>query len=124
MLIGQRLRELRESRKLSQGDLEKRTGLLRCYISRPENGHTVPNVVTLEKCARALEIPLYRLFCDGTIPPAKIVLPREQRLEWGRRAGEVSELRRLARLLGRMSLQDQRLLIKTARLMAKRQTAK
>ena len=60
MIISDRLRELREERKLSQGDIEKRTGLLRCYISRVENGHTVPAIETLEKLARALEIPLYQ----------------------------------------------------------------
>lgn len=62
MLIGNHLRQLREAKNLSQGDVEKRTGLLRCYISRVENGHTVPAVETLEKMARALEIPMYRLF--------------------------------------------------------------
>ncbi len=62
MDIGKRLKELREQRKLSQGDVEKRTGLLRCYVSRVENGHTVPAVETIEKMARALEIPLYQLF--------------------------------------------------------------
>jgi len=61
--------ELREAKKLSQGDIEKRTGLLRCYISRVENGHTVPAIETLEKLARALEIPLYQLFYDGDEPP-------------------------------------------------------
>src|SRR6266436_573025 len=61
MIIGDRLRELREAKSLSQGDIEKRTGLLRCYISRVENGHTVPAVETLEKMARALELPLYHL---------------------------------------------------------------
>jgi transcriptional regulator with XRE-family HTH domain len=55
MIIGDRLREMREEKKLSQGDIEKRTGLLRCYISRVENGHTVPAIDTLEKWARALE---------------------------------------------------------------------
>src|SRR5260370_27489069 len=65
MLIGNRLKELRESKELSQGDIEKRCGLLRCYISRVENGHTVPSVETLEKMARALEVPMYRLFHDG-----------------------------------------------------------
>jgi len=69
MVIGDRLRELRESKKFSQGDVEKRTGLLRCYISRVENGHTVPAIETLEKLARALEIPLYQLFYDGDEPP-------------------------------------------------------
>ena len=62
------MRELRETKKLSQGDIEKRTGLLRCYISRVENGHTVPAIETLEKLARALEIPLYQLFYEGEEP--------------------------------------------------------
>ena len=65
MVISERLRELRESKKLSQGDIEKRPGLRRCYISRVENGHTVPAVETLEKLARALEVPLYQLFSRG-----------------------------------------------------------
>ena len=68
MIIGDRLRALREERKLSQGDIEKRTGLLRCYLSRVENGHTVPSVETLEKLARAFEVPLYKLFYDGDGP--------------------------------------------------------
>ena len=72
MIIGDRLRALREDKKFSQGDIEKRTGLLRCYISRVENGHTVPAIETLEKMARALEVPLYQLFYDGEEPP---VLP-------------------------------------------------
>ncbi len=67
MMIGNRLKELRESKQLSQGDIEKRTGLLRCYISRVENGHTVPAIETLEKMARALEVPMYRLFHDGEV---------------------------------------------------------
>ncbi len=62
MLIGQRLRQLREERNLSQGDIEKSTGLLRCYISRVEHGHTVPSLETLERFAFALDVPIYRLF--------------------------------------------------------------
>ena len=58
MIIADRLRELREAKHLSQGDIEKRTGLLRCYISRVKNGHTVPAIETLEKLARAVEVPL------------------------------------------------------------------
>jgi transcriptional regulator with XRE-family HTH domain len=69
MVICDRLRELRGGKNLSQGDIEKRTGLLRCYISRVENGHTVPAIETLEKLARALEMPLYQLFYDGEKPP-------------------------------------------------------
>src|ERR1700683_4173763 len=69
MIIGTRLRELREAKKLSQGEIEKRRGLLRCYISRVENGHTVPAIETLEKLASAMEIPLYQLFYEGEEPP-------------------------------------------------------
>jgi len=70
MLIGDRLRALREQKNLSQGHIEKRTGLLRCYVSRVENGHTVPSVSTLEKWARALDVPLYQIFYEGENPPA------------------------------------------------------
>ena len=86
MIIGDRLREMREEKKLSQGDIEKRTGLLRCYISRVENGHTVPAIETLEKLARALEVPLYQLFYDGEEPPKLPNLPKRKSSEdiaWG-----------------------------------------
>jgi len=78
MIIGDRLRALREEKKLSQGDIEKRTGLLRCYISRVENGHTVPAIETLEKLARALEVPLYQLFYDGEEQPQFPNLPKRK----------------------------------------------
>jgi len=64
MLIGERLREIRDAGKLSQGDIERRTGFVRPYISRVENGYTVPSVETLEKFDRVLEVPLYALFYD------------------------------------------------------------
>jgi|SRR5580704_12010739 len=72
LMIGERLRKIRESKKLSQGDIEERTGMLRCYTSRVENGHTVPSLDTLAKYAQALEIPLYQLFYDGEEAPKKI----------------------------------------------------
>jgi len=75
MFIGNRLRTLREQKKLTQGDIEQRSGLLRCYLSRVENGHTVPSVETLERLAKALEVPMYQLFYDGEEPPAPPKLP-------------------------------------------------
>jgi len=69
MIIGDRLREMREAKQFSEGEIEKRTGLLRCYISRVENGHTIPAIETLEKMARELEVPIYQLFYDGEEPP-------------------------------------------------------
>jgi transcriptional regulator with XRE-family HTH domain len=72
LMIGERLRMIRESKNLSQGDIEQRTGMLRCYTSRVENGHTVPTVETLAKYAQALDIPLYQIFYDGEAEPKKI----------------------------------------------------
>jgi transcriptional regulator with XRE-family HTH domain len=65
MVIGTRLRALREEKGMSQGDIEKSTGLLRCYISRIENGHTIPSLETLERFAGALDVPLHKLFYSG-----------------------------------------------------------
>ena len=81
MIIGTRLKKLREERNLSQGDIEKRTGLLRCYISRVENGHTVPSLETLERLAASLELPLYHLFYEGDEPPALPNLSKRQTTE-------------------------------------------
>jgi transcriptional regulator with XRE-family HTH domain len=122
MLIGEKLRELREAKNFSQGEIEKRTGLLRCYTSRVENGHTVPSVETLEKYARALEIPLYRLFYDGNGAPAKPKLPATGRSEsaWGANGAERRELSQFARALSRMNDQQRRLLLATATRMASR----
>jgi len=68
-MVGERLKQLRESKYLSQGDIEQRTGLLRCYISRVENGHTVPSIETLEKLARSMDVQLFEFFGqDGNLP--------------------------------------------------------
>jgi transcriptional regulator with XRE-family HTH domain len=83
MLIGERLRSLREEKQLSQGDIEKRTGLLRCYVSRVENGHTVPAVETLEKFARALEVPTYQLLYEVEEPPSTPMPGVRKSREWG-----------------------------------------
>jgi transcriptional regulator with XRE-family HTH domain len=123
MIIGERLRTLRETKKLSQGDIEKRTGLLRCYISRVENGHTVPAIETLEKMARALEVPLYQLFYDGEEPPELPNLPKRKtadEIAWGHSGKEARFLNRLRRLLGRIDEGDRRLLLYMAQKMANR----
>jgi len=126
MVIGQRLRELREANNLSQGDLEQRTGLLRCYTSRVENGHTVPTIETLEKYARALEVPLYGLFYEGKEPPKK---PEHLSAEgakqmWGAKGNQRDELRKFAKLFSRMDERKRMLLLGMAQRMAGRKDAK
>ena len=114
MMIGNRLKELRESKQLSQGDIEKRCGLLRCYISRVENGHTVPSVETLEKMARALEVPMYRLFHEGEVEASIHKLKPAQDDGWGSRGNEGDYLSKLRRLLAKMEPNDQKLLLHMA----------
>jgi len=123
MVIGERLRALRETKTLSQGEIEKRTGLLRCYISRVENGHTVPSIETLEKLARALEVPLYQLFYDSEEPPQLPNLPERKtadEIAWGSSPEEARFLNRMARLLERLNENDRRLLLHMAQRMAER----
>jgi len=123
MIIGDRHREMREEKKLSQGEIEKRTGLLRCYISRVENGHTVPAIETLEKMARALECPLYQLFYEGEEPPKlPNILKRKSSDEivWGSTGKEARYLNKFRRLLGRTEESDRKLLLYMAQKMANR----
>jgi transcriptional regulator with XRE-family HTH domain len=123
MIIGDRLRALREEKKFSQGDIEKRTGLLRCYISRVENGHTVPAIETLEKMARALEVPLYQLFYDGEEPPELPNLPKRKSADdivWGSSGKEARLLNKFRRLMGRIEEADRRLLLYMVQKMATR----
>jgi transcriptional regulator with XRE-family HTH domain len=122
MVISDRLRTLREQKHLSQGDIEKRTGLLRCYISRVENGHTVPAIETLEKMARAMEVPLYQLFYDGEEPPqipASLKRKNEGDTAWGSSGEDARTLDKLRRLLKRADESDRKLLLFMAQKMAR-----
>jgi transcriptional regulator with XRE-family HTH domain len=121
MIIGDRLRVLREQKNFSQGEIEKRTGLLRCYISRVENGHTVPAVETLEKFARALEVPLYQLFYDGEEPPKMSLTKRKfsTSIEWGDSGKDARMLAKFRHLLSRADEGDRRLLLFMAKKMVK-----
>jgi transcriptional regulator with XRE-family HTH domain len=121
MVIGDRLRELRENKKLSQGDIEKRTGLLRCYISRVENGHTVPAIETLEKLARALEIPMYQFFYDGEKPPELPNLPKRKTADdiaWGSSGKNAAFLHKLRKCLSKAEESDRKLIMVLAQKMA------
>jgi transcriptional regulator with XRE-family HTH domain len=122
MVIGDKLRILREGKNLSQGDIEKRSGLLRCYISRVENNHAVPSVDTLEKMARALDIPMYRLFTDDE-HVKKLNIPTEVVRRQSTNSKQDRDIRALAKLLARMSEERRGLLFHMASKMANRSTA-
>jgi transcriptional regulator with XRE-family HTH domain len=123
VIIGDRLRLLREQKNMSQGDIEKRTGLLRCYISRIENGHTVPAIDTLEKLARGLEVPMYLLFYDGDKPPELPHLPKrktEAEIIWGSSGKEASVLEQFRRFFSKMKESDRRIVMLVAQKMARK----
>ena|SRR3989441_12580308 len=124
MIIGTHLRKLREHKKLSQGDIEERTGLLRCYISRVENGHTVPSLETLERLASALEIPLYQLFYEGDEPPALPNLSKRQTTEElvmdEESEKEMRFFEKVRRLTSRIDEKDRQLLLFMAQKLASR----
>jgi transcriptional regulator with XRE-family HTH domain len=109
MLIGQRLRTLRDEKNFTQGDIEKRTGLLRCYISRVENGATVPSVSTLGKMAKALEVPMYKLFFDGK--PQGLKLSKAQAREGQTAANDSATLEPFRKWIRRIKPADLRLLL-------------
>jgi transcriptional regulator with XRE-family HTH domain len=67
MNIGETIRNFRLQKGMSQGDIEKRTGLLRCYLSRVENGHTIPSLDTLAKIATAMDVPLGGFFAESVV---------------------------------------------------------
>jgi transcriptional regulator with XRE-family HTH domain len=121
VLIGDRIRAIREAKKLSQGDIEERCGLLRVHLSRVENGHTIPSVETLEKLARALEVPLYQLFYEGEERPLLLHLPKRKltaEIMWGTTRKEMYFWEKLRGLLARMSESDRRILLYMAQKMA------
>ncbi len=119
MRIDERLKQLRTRKGLTQSDIEERTGLSRTYVSAVENGHTVPAIETLEKFARALEVPMYVLFYDGMEPPEAIP-PATKESIWGDRGKEAPSLARLRRELGKTSLRQRKLLLDLARKLTSR----
>lgn len=117
MLIGEVLKEVRHGKKLSQADIEFRTGLIREYISRVENGHTIPSLPTLEKLAVAMEVPLWQIIrgTNGGTTPPPLVDPREDGIPPGVR----SDVRNVERAMLKMSVRNRKLLVGLARKMAR-----
>jgi transcriptional regulator with XRE-family HTH domain len=111
MDVGERVKQFREMHGLSQGEIEERTGLLRCYISRVENGHTVPSVETLEKFAGALEVPLYQLLYEGEKPPRSPSAQERAIEDWASGRKGRRTFSKLQKAIQRMSGTDRTLLL-------------
>lgn len=118
MNLGERLKQFRLARHLSQGDLQARTGLLRSYLSRVENGYIRPKLGTLEKWTSALGIPLYQLFYDGTsneAPNAESDIFHDK---------NELQLRNFRAALAKMTPRDRQILFEVARQMAAKKSPK
>ncbi len=107
MNIGVTIRSFRLQKGMSQGDIEKRTGLLRCYLSRVENGHTVPSIETLQKIAGALDLPLSHMFNDQPAPRDLPALSLDE--------NEIRFLTQVQKYSAHLSENDRRLLLAMVR---------
>jgi len=123
MIVGERIRALREEKKLSRGDLQERTGLQRTYIWRVENGYTVPAIETLEKFARGLEVPIYRFFYEGKGRPPLVPVTESGNL-WGAMGDQKKMLKKFRRVLAEMDESERSLLYYLAEEMARRNDSK
>ena len=111
MNIGETIRNFRLQKGMSQGDIEKRTGLLRCYLSRVENGHTIPSLDTLAKIATAMELPLAHFFADSAADNHKNNLPQLSE-------EEVRFLSQIRRYSSNLNESDRKLVLAMVRKMA------
>ena len=107
MSIGATIRTYRLQKGMSQGDIEKRTGLLRCYLSRVENGHTVPSLETLQKIAYALDLQLAQFFSDEAVIREMSSLRLSE--------DEIRFLTQIQRYASRLSENDRKLLLAMVR---------
>ena len=105
--IGTTIRAYRLQKGMSQGDIEKRTGLLRCYLSRVENGHTVPSLETLQKIARALDLQLSEFFAEDKVAKEMAGLSLDE--------DEIRFLTQIQRYSAHLGESDRRLLLAMVR---------
>lgn len=114
MDVGDRLKQFRELKGLNQVEIEERTGLLRGYISRVENGHTVPTIETLERFARALDMPLYQLLYEGEKPPRPLQTQGEDMDDWASQGKGRRIFSKLQNAIQKMIVADRALLLTMA----------
>jgi len=76
--IGERIRKLRLSKKMTLESLAKSTGFTTGYISRIENSENAPPISTLSKIAQALEVDIsFLLYEDRTDSSRNMIITRK-----------------------------------------------
>jgi transcriptional regulator with XRE-family HTH domain len=127
MTIGDRLRALRREKKLTQREIAKKTGLLRCNVGRLETGRAVPTLATLKKMTRALEIPMFQLFYDVQNPPKPPNLSKRKSGKdnlWGNSGKDALMIAKFCRLFGRMEKDEVGLVLLVAQKMSRRNVSR
>src|SRR6202142_786705 len=101
--IGQRIRQLRESRGMTQSQLQARSRVSRSYLSRIESGQMTPSLGTLEKIAEALGVGLNRFFVPETNGEALLedpfiqgLRPFLRQLDWAQWQGILKRLQAIS----------------------------
>lgn len=73
--LGERMREIREAKGLTQREIAARIQIDDYYISRLENNHINPTLATMQKLATALEVDV-RDFFPAVQPEFRITPPK------------------------------------------------
>jgi len=63
-MLGERIKQIRREKKLTQEELATRADVNRSYLSVIENSHSSPTVDVLERLAQALEVSLWTLLSE------------------------------------------------------------
>jgi len=120
VLIGERLRELRKAKNLSQAEIEKRVGLRTSYISRVEHGYKVPQIETLKKFSIALKVPLSEIFDQAEAHfefPRFLERPDSGKFAASGKSKEARYIAKLIRTVARISEPNKRVLLSIAQKM-------
>jgi transcriptional regulator with XRE-family HTH domain len=70
-IFGATIRQLREANAWSQEELAEQAGLNRSYIGEIERGKVAASIVTVDKLARAFNVPMANLL-KGDCPGAPV----------------------------------------------------
>lgn len=62
VIIGDRIRQLRNAKAISQEELAHIAGLDRTYITSVETGKRNISIVNIQKICKALEVPMSKFF--------------------------------------------------------------
>lgn len=73
-MLGKRIKEIRQRRKLTQEKLSEMAGIEIPSLSNIENGKNYPNHETLQKIAKALEVNPYELYMFDYYKPTETML--------------------------------------------------